>query len=100
MIYFPEIYRLLLLKGYQIFVTTLKVLEGDASGRYSVTFQNLKGCGQNICYPFLSNNLYLPKHHATGRYQNIGLFWNIYLYISNFSKEVSQLTYQETYKKF
>ena len=28
-------------------------------GRYSVTFQNLKGCGKNICHPFMSNNLYI-----------------------------------------
>ena len=77
-----DIYRLLLINGWQIFVTTLKVLEGEwisdrgkAKVRYSVTFQNLKGCGKNICPPFMSNNLYpskvlsLYKIHYTSGYK-------------------------------
>ena len=53
------------MNGGQIFVTSLKVFEGDrifdrseAEVKYSVTFQNLKAGGKNIWPPFINNKQY------------------------------------------
>ena len=57
------------MNGGHIFVTSLKVLEGDrifdrskAEVKYCVTFQNLKAGGKNIWPPFINNKHYITEY--------------------------------------
>ena len=63
------------MNGGHIFVTSLKVLEGDrifdrseAEVKYCVTFQNLKAGGKNIWPPFINN-----KQHCLPSSAKLGL---------------------------